>query len=525
MYHLLSKKKQEEEERQKLKREEMINYSPELAIYKNKGVLKIKENELKRLKGENYLRSNQNNRIPSIEENLIINNLPPEILIMICEYLSPGEFGIFGMTCAFFREIYDDQETWRKIAKSYNEFFICDYYEFNNDIYRHDLFGFQTPIHQEMEIIKTEKQKEDFPNLSRKHFEKWNEKREKRLKQYFNNGKIDESTMKDEHWNRRLPVLNSTEEERVEYINLLENPKEEMLEKGRKIYELFLEEKKRRTNLEKYSERQKELRHVKKKEERFFIFFGILFLLGFSVYIILITLKIERKIESKLSYLSISTLIPLFGLLIVLVYDLILKVMARKMKYYLEEDLYFVSLSFCLLVFIGIVLIGLKVDHFMKCSWLIVLIPFILYSAIFSIFLFVYILILYWKQRKELLFIALLCFWFIPFLVFLGLKLDGKIKWNYGIVFIPLFLQVLSLVASFFLTNFWGNVGGFITKMGIFLILFFWIIFLIIFIIYLEKDGIYNIYYPFIPIYIFFGISDIFGCISVILGIILPDFQ
>ncbi|KAJ5069681.1 dactylin [Anaeramoeba ignava] len=296
------------------------NDSFKLQIFKQKGVISISESNFQLLKKGKYLKSTEKHRISPKEENLIINQLHPEILFMICEYLSPGAFTRLGITCKYFQDIFNDQTTWRQIAKCYQNFFIFDYLEIK-PFYLQDglsILAFQTPINQEIEKIQIENQKLDFPNLDPTHFKKKNAERGIRLEKYSNNEKIDDSTKEDEFLHHMVPIKASTEEERIKYINLLENPKEEMLEKGRKIYQLFLERKKHWENEMINKKRKETLNNFQTKEIDFFSpILIILFSFGFSIYFILITLKKEDKIDTKLSYQSLSIMIPLFAFFII----------------------------------------------------------------------------------------------------------------------------------------------------------------------------------------------------------------
>ncbi|KAJ5074001.1 dactylin [Anaeramoeba ignava] len=437
-------------------------------------------------------------RIPPDTPNLIINQLPPEILMMICEYLAPGDFVKLGLTCRYFQEIFDDQETWRRIARSYQQFFIFDYFEPNTRISNRKVVGFQTLLDQEMELISKKRQDPKFPNLSKKHFKSMDKSREKRMKKYFHNNKIDGSTTKKEYFtygNDRQQILASTEEQRIDYINLLENPKEEMLAKGRKIHKII---KKERMNEE------RKLKNKKKDETRNKIeklalnnlsFIGFVFSLGFSAYVILITLKVEKVIDAKMSIINLAVEIPLFLLSFYLAISLYYRIAVR---YYCTDES--VSLfSFVFLFFIQIILIGLRVDNFIKCSWCVVFIPF------FLLLVFIPSFLLYDKvygngRMKEVWVSLSICLDFMIFFIFLGLRIDHTTNWNYAFVFFPFFIYLVAFfVASFFMK---------IIPVGV-AVLLFYSVFLTLLILYLERVAIHHIYYPFIQVYLFCLMADI----------------
>ncbi|KAJ5069680.1 fam11a b protein [Anaeramoeba ignava] len=153
-----------------------------------------------------------------------------------------------------------------------------------------------------------------------------------------------------------------------------------------------------------------------------------------------------------------------------------------------------------LLLDIQILLIGLQVDNFIHCSWIYVFIPFIVFFITLSLFLIERKYDFHERWRLWIVPIIIFLF-FIPFFIFLGLKLDGKIHWNYRIVFIPLFIQVIFHYLGLFWNGFWKYDLG--SQILLFLILpAFWISILILWILYLERKGIHHVYYPLIPIYL-----------------------
>ncbi|KAJ5069444.1 dactylin [Anaeramoeba ignava] len=440
-----------------------IDNSPfKTKIYKQKGAMKIEKSDFELLKKGNYLNSTKNQKIPPEKENLILNQLPTEILLMICEYLSPGAFTNLGLTCRYFQDIFNDKQTWIKIAKSYQIFFIFDYFKlkFNFDERKYEILGFQTPLINEIDDIQIQNQSLDFPNLSQTHFQKLNQEREKRLKKYFNNNKIDDSTMKDENSNERKPVFNSTEEERIKYIKLLENPKEEMIEKARKIQHLLLKERIKIQNQIKYAPRREKFQSYHKFRDNHLTTPTLgCFFLGLTIYFFLIPLKINEGFYT-LTGLNFAFFVPLFGFLILDLIEWILLIRTNLFKQiYPQKE---VKIFF------------LRLEDYVE-------------------FLF-------------------LC---IIFLIFLGLRIDGTIKWNYGIVFIPIYFNIILYYLPLFLDfDFDLKRGVFISKFVILPLIF--IPFIILMNLYLEKK-IENISYSFIPIYILLICLDIICFMNILI--------
>ncbi|KAJ5069419.1 dactylin [Anaeramoeba ignava] len=507
---------------------EIDNFPFKTKIYKQKGAMKIEKSDFELLKRGNYLNSTENQKIPPEKENLILNQLPTEILLMICEYLSPGAFTNLGLTCIDFQNIFNDQQTWRKIAKSYQIFFIFDHFKlkFNFDESKYEILGFQTSLINEIDDIQIQNQSLDFPNLSQIHFQKLNQEREKRLKKYFNNNKIDDSTMKNENSNERKPVVNSTEEERIKYIELLENPKEEMIEKARKIQHLLLKEQIKIQNEIKYGPRREKFADIEIKSDGFSVFFMFLVLIGFSIYLVLITLKIEKKMNTKLTYLSLSVVIPLFGFFILFFIFVILSIWAKEFKSMFErKDRIFLFLLFLtfFLTMVEFLLIGLRVDNFIKCSWIIIFIPF-LFLFISLIFSILFLIKSTEERLKDWKIMLSFCFLCIIFLIFLGLRIDGTIKWNYGIVFLPIYVYVFFYFFYFcFCFQFISLENT--TQRFSFMVLVIVILlpFLVLITLYLENI-IYHIYYPLIPIYIFSLLFSFSFCVAILLLFCCPNF-
>ncbi|KAJ5069836.1 hypothetical protein M0811_11498 [Anaeramoeba ignava] len=153
----------------------------------------------------------------------------------------------------------------------------------------------------------------------------------------------------------------------------------------------------------------------------------------------LLNVHIDKKQSSNVIYVFIPFLLPVF-IFIILFFIL------YKYKSQFEFSIYGFAM---LILFIQLLLIGLRSDSTIKGSWLLIFLPFL----IFFVVLIIGSIILYQKENADCIattpitiFIMILLF-----LIFLGLRLDEKVTWNYGIVFIPLFFINLFFIILFYL--------------------------------------------------------------------------
>ncbi|KAJ5069789.1 fam11a b protein [Anaeramoeba ignava] len=464
-----------------LKSTENIETRFHLKIYKSKGVIIIPKNAIELIKNGKYLESNKNNQISPTEPNLIIEKLPLEILFMICEYLSPGDFIKFGMTCSSFQDICNDQETWRRIAKSYQKFFIYDYIQ--RDSYTNEIVGFQSWNNPKFETFSLK-------NGNEKNREKMKAKRKKEQSKYFNNFIVDEST-KQNSSGRNRPIIQSSKQERIEYIDSLENPKEEMIEKGKEIYEIFLEEK---LEQEKSKRNQKfDLkRSIFEDKSEAFLTPILLILLSFgsTVFLVMIHLKIEKKIDYKLIYLMHLEIFEINDI---------------------SDFFEFPSRILTLFSILQVIFIALRVDDYIHWNWIVVFIPLLVFLVFMGIFLLITI------QNMEFgnlgIFPIFLLFFFFLFFLFLGLRMDETIKWKYGIVFIPLYLEFfLECCGSAILQNLTGVIDLFLLRLIVIIYFCVHLICLITIPIYFENSQQISLYFFFSFLYLLFLILD-FGSI------------
>ncbi|KAJ5074006.1 dactylin [Anaeramoeba ignava] len=472
-----------------------------ILIYKSKGVCQISSIHLNILQRGNFMETTEKLTEKPQIQNLIIDLLPPEILMTICEYLAPGDFVRLGLTCCYFQEIFNDQETWRRIAKSYQQFFIFDYFEPNTRITDQKIIGFQTLIEQEMELISIQKQDPKFPNLSKKHFKSMDKSREKRMKKYFHNNKIDNSSVQDQNSSYsgvRKPILASTKKQRIDYINSLENPKEEMLAKGRKIDKTFKERKIKEERKQKNKKKEESREKVENILLNHLNIIGFIFSVACLIYSILLTVRIEGGMNTKLSIMNLSVLIPLFFLTFLIGLSLYYRIVVR--HYCIDETVFFFGIV--LLFFIQIILIGLRVDDFIKCSWCAIFIPFFVLFVFVPSF-FIYDAIYGKGDSADAVAPVSFAIDLIIFFIFLGLRIDGKIHWNYGLVFTPLLAYLLIFFVSSCFLGF-PSIGLAVT--------FFASIFFLFLILYLESISIHHIYYPFIEVYLLCVIGGAVSC-------------
>ncbi|KAJ5073938.1 fam11a b protein [Anaeramoeba ignava] len=420
------------------------SFSIELDIFKNKGVVLFPEESYELLKRGNFIKpSNNLIRTPKTKFNF--------------KQTSSRKL---GSTCYSFKQLSEDQQTWRKIAQNHQKYFISDHFEtmFNHQTQQNEVVGFQTLIKQEIQKLLMQKQDPNFPNLSHKYFKKQKEKKEKIMKKHFNNNQWDESITRDEN-EIIIPVKISTNKQRIQYIHLLENPKEEMIDKARKIRELIKKNKKSmQERIRKRNQKEKEIMEFKSEKylfaqnERYsnqnnhywYAISGLFIALGLTIHFILLSIKVECKTDTKVTLLSIPLLLPLFGLMILFIFEFFTqrKEFERLISYSgkRSESNPRIVISLIVLVWIQILLIGLRVDGFIDWSWIAVLVP----SLIMCIPLYLASVFLHYYRNPILSFVSH-CFLFASvcwalFVIFLSLRIEGTTNWHYFVVFIPLIL-------------------------------------------------------------------------------------
>ncbi|KAJ5069841.1 fam11a b protein [Anaeramoeba ignava] len=461
----------------------------QLINYKSKPVVKIEREHLYSLQITESSNFGESLKTPPLEENLILEMLPEEILLYIFQYLSPGELIKVGSTCTTLNELSEDKNTWRNISYNYNQFFLFNKVEVpkRNEIYEENRIPICGIIKESQLITYNINSKQKKP-----------EKTNSGLTSLFKRRDQDQDQNQNQFVNEIILFdRKKTEKKLIEYIEKIPNPKEELISKGKLIYNGIKERKQQiEKNLKRKEENAKKWKKIARIDD--FLFGNLIFLgIGFVAFIITLNVYIEKKLSSNTIYIFIPLLLPLLVYIVLIFYSLKLD----------RETTFLVYVLMITVLFIQLLLIGLRADSTIKGSWLLIFLPFFILIGITIIGIII------WICNDPDSIIATLLMIFIMlflFLMFLGLRLDGKIKWNYGIVFIPLFFinlfpffMSLSLFClhprTYACTIFFSNILIFLfISLPISLIETFIVLFL-------EVSKFNHITYAFVPLYAIFS--------------------
>ncbi|KAJ5069840.1 hypothetical protein M0811_11502 [Anaeramoeba ignava] len=458
--------------------------------YKSNPAIKIEREHLNQLKKGSYCEFGESLKLIPKEENLIIEMLPEEILLYIFQFLSPGELIRIASTCKTFNQLSEDKNTWRNISYNYNQFFIFDQIELekNNYVYQED----QIPIYG---TIKENQPKNENQNEN-ENSSFVDSKTKSSLKALLLRRDQNQNQIENDE---DILFENEIKNNLIEHIEKTSNPKQELVSKANLVYNGM---KKRKElideNLKRKEENDKKAKKIQKIDKVSFV--NLLFLLiGFIAFLIALNVHIEKKLSSNTIYVFIPILLPILIFIILFFY-------LSKIETYLFS-IYGIGM---IMLFIQLLLIGLRSDSTIKGSWLLIFIPFFILIGILIIMLIVFYFI---EDHKFInTFPSFNFIMIFLFLIFLGLRLDDEIKWNYGIVFIPLFL--INLFPFWISTSFLGGLtldehGEFIFGAFLFLFSLISIPILIIetfIVLFLEVPKFNNITYAFIPLYLFLGL-------------------
>ncbi|KAJ5074428.1 fam11a b protein [Anaeramoeba ignava] len=175
-----------------------------------------------------------------------------------------------------------------------------------------------------------------------------------------------------------------------------------------------------------------------------------------------------------------------------------------------------------IIVFIQVLLIGLRTQSILKCYWILIFIPLLIIFFFFIVINVLSIIEEFSNSRIVFIFDFVLL---ILFVIFLGLKLDDKINWNYAIVFLPLFIFNVSPFLIFIPPIFnefdpsSGLFFGFLFAFG-FIIDLPSTVFEIFLVCFLETPKFNHISYVFIPYYLLLFILGCFMCCSCLSSIL-----
>ncbi|KAJ5074430.1 fam11a b protein [Anaeramoeba ignava] len=350
-------------------------------------------------------------KTPSNENNLIIEMLNEDILLYIFQFLSPGDLIRFGLTCKYINELTEDRNTWRIISLNYNYAFIWDSLQLNGNL--------TSPYFDSIRVIGSVK---NYPKIE---IENENENENQNLE---NETGLNQPLLSNdqEEFN-----IDSTKNERIHFINKLENPKQYLISKFGELNQ-------------KFQEKEKIIEKNKKRQKNF---------------------NRKQSIQAKLRQLLAQSILKCYWILI------------------------FIPLL--IIFFIILILNVLSITKEFINSY--------------TVFIFDFVLL-------------------ILFVIFLGLKLDDKINWNYAIVFLPLFIFNVSPFLFFshkfdeLLNDSSGLFFGFLIVFGLIIDLPS-TVFEIFLVCFLETPKFNHISYVFIPYYLLLFISGCFMCCSCLLSI------
>ncbi|KAJ5069833.1 fam11a b protein [Anaeramoeba ignava] len=242
------------------------------------------------------------------------------------------------------------------------------------------------------------------------------------------------------------PFIISLEENEIErnlirYIEKIPNPQKEIISKAKLIYNSILERKQRIDNNIKIREKQEEENKRRREKEEMIekmkipLLGNLIFLfIALFTFIILINVYIDKRLSSNILYFFIPILLSIFSFTLLFFIWI---------KFSMDLNILLSSIGMIIL-FIELLLIGLRIETTIKGSWLLIFIPFFIFIG----FIIIYFIITISKNDEFYLFkigLLITSVLFLIFFILLGLRLDQTIKSNYGIIFIPLFLFDLLL--------------------------------------------------------------------------------
>ncbi|KAJ5072516.1 hypothetical protein M0811_01531 [Anaeramoeba ignava] len=430
---------------------------------------------------------------PPKQENLFIEMLPEDVHLYIFQFLSPGSLLKLSMTCQTFNDLSQDINCWRNMSFKYWRYFLLNNFEMQN-YYRY--YGNskedQIPIHgiiEEPKIINSNLQLKSFIDKKPQKLIQ----RQSSISLMFN--QLQNLREKKEEDQNYIFPEKDYRSYMMRYIQSTPNPKNELISKSKLINQKIKERK------EKYEEFLKNQAKINKQnllirkldgfmaaDFKLFAFLIIVFLVSLSIYV-------DKNLNSNPFYFFIPLLVSIF-----IFSSLNFIKSFFDFSYSKASDLMFSLISF--VVFIQVLLIGLKSGKIIQISWLWIFTLFFILTGILvlgSILIFI---------GGPNLFTFLLVFSssiLFLFFILLGLKLNGKSGLGYFKVFSPLFLiDILSaLVCISSLKASSHSRGG----LEIIFVIFFvfilipLIIFEILIFCYLQFSGFKYISFTFIPLY------------------------
>ncbi|KAJ5072518.1 f-box only protein [Anaeramoeba ignava] len=406
---------------------------------------------------------------PPKQENLFIEMLPEDVHLYIFQFLSPGSLLKLSMTCQTFNDLSKDINCWRNMSFKYWRYFLLNDLEMQNNFYYYgNSKEDQIPIYgiiEEPKIINSNLQ-----SIMDKKPQKLIQ-RQSSISLMFNRLK-NLREKKEEDQNYIFPE-NDYKSYMMRYIQSIPNPGNELISKSKLINQKI---KERKNRFEEFKKNQMEI------NRRILIFQKIdtwididiqVFKFCILTFLILLGFYIDTNLSFNPFYFFILLLIP----------TLILPILFLFRSFYDTQNnkkLYFIVSLITFVIFIQVLLIGLKSGKIIQYSWL--------FRKIFRYFLFVIL--------------SLMTFLFI---IVLEMKLDGKIGLSDFKVFFLLFF------IGFFSIFFWAisktqhMIRGVKLVFGFIFMLYLvpFTIFEILIFCYLQFSGFEYISFTFIPLYLF----------------------
>ncbi|KAJ5072519.1 fam11a b protein [Anaeramoeba ignava] len=281
----------------------------------------------------------------------------------------------------------------------------------------------------------------------------------------------------------------------MRYIQSIPNPGNELISKSKLIDQKFKERKQKFEELRKNQAEMNRKYSILRKFENLIISDVFFFIFCVLTFLILLSVYVDANLSSNPIYILIPLFIP------ILIFSSLLLL---KSFYDFDYSKVFdrVTSGIAFLLFIQILMIGLKSGKIIQISWLFVLILILIFVGILVL---ITIGIFYNQQNYYNFFLLFTSSMIFLFFIFLGLKLDGTIKQSYFMVFSPLFLVDLVpcfiCVLEYVNNNFRHN--DFILLVVILsVVLGPFIIFEILIFCYLQFSGFKYISFTFIPFYL-----------------------
>ncbi|KAJ3429243.1 dactylin [Anaeramoeba flamelloides] len=430
---------------------------------------------------------------PLNEETL--DKLPMEIIWEICEYLNPISILNLENTCTNLYDSCQDKESWRKVCYRYQILLACDEFYVFKYFNQHRIFAIQKDL-----------------NAINNGNDKWKSdvKVDESLERYIGNN----------NGNNELVVLTNPESREL-YIENLQDPKKTFLSQMKKLKNAIAKKEKIKGGV--IRRREDNIRFGLHLEAIWRIngWYPALILIGIFVTILLINLVVIGRVTLPNKFWIFAPVVfPTFLFCVTLILQGFYKPEFLKVLIIIGILIYLALFNF------PFYFIVLKVSDWVTWSWLKVFIPLLIVSGLFSIVSLVSLIVLFFQRPRELSSLILAAAYFaiftasFIFLIFLGLKLDHTINWNWAFVFFPLFaLSVLPSIVSWISALLSRNNFDIYLCIGVLLLVASVVIWItpLLFTLWLETDRIPTFTRVLIPTYMLTATCPITGISLIIL--------